>query len=375
MKIILTGPSFPFRGGIANFNDSLYNALVNEHDVQIIGFSLLYPAFLFPGKSQYENGSEKAGHVSGRLINSINPLSWFSAAGEIAGKRPECVVIHYWTPFLAPALGTIARLVKRRSDVKVIGLIHNITPHEKTPASPILNKYFLKSCDSFITLSLPVHDELQSLGIQKPVRVIPHPLYDIFGEPVSRQVACRHLDLDEHQYHILFFGMIRQYKGLDLFLKAGASSRLEHLNLKLIVAGEFYEGRDKYSRLVKELGLEKKVIFTDGFVPGSEVPYYFGAADLVVLPYRSATQSGVTKIAFHYDKPVLVTNVGGLDQEIANGVTGYVCSKDPDDIAVSIADYFDNRRSDEFTENIRTVKKRYSWEELARGITELALSD
>jgi glycosyltransferase involved in cell wall biosynthesis len=370
LKIILIGPSFPFRGGIANFNDSLYNSLVSKHEVLIIGFSLQYPSLFFPGKSQFDSGNGRT-PAARRMINTINPLSWFKTANEIARLKPDCVIVHYWMPFFAPALGTITRLVKKKTGTVILGLLHNIKPHEKMTGGNRLNSYFLKGCDGVIAMSSTVLDQLAGLGIDVPARMIPHPVYDIFGEPVSRPASLERLNLDAGQRHLLFFGLIRPYKGLDLLLKAFASSRLDHLNLKLIVAGEFYGDREKYYELAETCGIKDRVMFTSGFVPEGEVRYYFGASDLVVLPYLSATQSGVTQIAFHFNKPVVVTGVGGLKEMVTHGVTGYVCEKDPDEIASAIADFFDSGKSPAFTANIENGKKRFSWDEMVKGIEAL----
>ncbi len=372
MKINLVGPSYPFRGGIANFNDSLFSALGKNHDVGITGFSLQYPSLLFPGKSQFEKDGPKVSTESERLINTINPLSWHTTAGRIAKAKPDCIIVHYWMPFFAPALGSIIRGVKRRINTTVIGVLHNIKPHETMIGGKWLNKYFLKSCDGFITMSSAVQDELENLGINKPAKQIPHPVYDIFGESVSRKDAIDYLDLDTEQNHLLFFGIIRSYKGLDLLIETFSSPRLSHLNLKLLVAGEFYENEKKYLDMAEERGLGEKIVFTRNFVPREEVSCYFAASDLVVLPYLSATQSGVTQIAYHFNKPVVVTNVGGLKEVVSHGVTGYVCEKDPDEIAAAIADFFENNREAEFAENIRSEKKRrFSWDSMARGIEDL----
>ncbi len=372
MKILLIGPSSPFRGGIANFNDSLYFALEKNHDTHIIGFSLQYPSVMFPGKTQYEKGAPRAGARTKHIINSINPLNWNNVSAEIVKMKPDCLIVHYWMPFFAPVMGTIIRRVKKRLKVKVIGLLHNVEPHEGMPAGKMLNRYFLESCDGFIIMSSIVTADLQRLGIKKPLKKLGHPVYNIFGDPVDRQFACDKLGLDPDHKHLLFFGMIRRYKGLDLLLEALAKPRLSHLNLKLLVAGEFYESEDRYLDLIEKLGLENKIMFTNSFVPKEEVAWYFAASDLLVLPYISATQSGVTQIAYHFGKPMLVTNVGGLKDVVSHGKVGYVCEKDPDEIAASIADFFDNNRSPEFTENIKTEKEKFSWNAMVKGIEDLA---
>ncbi|MFO7924774.1 MAG: glycosyltransferase [Bacteroidales bacterium] len=371
MKINLVGPASPLRGGIANFNDSLFAALEKKHDAGIIGFSLQYPSVFFPGKSQYEKGAPHAGVRPKQLINSINPLSWRKAAAEIVKMMPDCLIVHYWMPFFAPALGSVIRRVKKKHKVCVIGLLHNLEPHEKMVASGRLNRYFLESCDGFITMSSTVMNDLKMTGTVKPVKVIPHPVYDFFGESVSRQVACDYLGLDQDQHHLLFFGIVRSYKGLDLLFRSLANNRVSHINLKLLVAGEFYENENKYLDLAERLGVEKMILFTNSFVPKEDVGHYFSASDMVVLPYLTATQSGVTQIAYHFNKPMLVTNVGGLKDVVPHGRVGYVCEKDPDEIAAAIADFFDNNRSADFIRNIKSEKKKYSWNSFVKGIEEL----
>jgi D-inositol-3-phosphate glycosyltransferase len=371
LKIILIGPSSPLRGGIANFNDSLFTALEDIHDARIVGFSMQYPSLFFPGRSQYDTLAPKPDERIKHLINSINPLSWRKTAAGIVKLKPDSLLVHYWMPFFAPALGTIIRRVKKRADVRVTGLLHNLIPHEAMPGTRMLNRFFLESCDGFITMSSSVSRELENSGISKPTRFIPHPVYDFFGDHVPGATALDYLGLDPDQKHLLFFGIIRKYKGLDLLLKAFASRKISHINLKLIVAGEFYENERRYLDLAEKLGIENRVLFTRSFVPREEVGYYFAASDLVVLPYLTATQSGVTQIAYHFDKPMLVTNVGGLKETVPHGQVGYVCEKDPEEIAAAIADFFDNKRSGEFTENIKTEKKRFSWETMVKGIEDL----
>jgi len=370
LKIILIGPSYPFRGGIANFNDSLYSALEKYHEPHIVSYALQYPSLFFPGKSQFEGDPGQTSHAI-PLINSINPFSWKGVASTILEMEPDCVVVHYWMPFFAPALGTILRRLRKKGKIFVIGLLHNVEPHEGIPVGRMLNSYFLRSCDGFITMSSSVYNDLKATSVIRPVRKVSHPVYNIFGDQVDRLIACRKLDLDPERKHLLFFGMIRGYKGLDLLIRVMANPKLSHLNLKLLVAGEFYEDKEKYTGLVDELGLNERIIFTDRFVPQEEVRLYFGAADLVVLPYISATQSGVTQIAYHFDKPMLVTDVGGLREMVAHRKVGYVCSKNPEEIAASVADFFDNNMAPGFVENIKEEKEKFSWEALVAAIEEL----
>ncbi len=371
MKILLIGPASPFRGGIANFNDSLYTALEKNHEPGIIGFTLQYPSFLFPGKSQYVPEANIAKARSKQLINSVNPLSWRVTVNDVVKSNPELLIVHYWMPFFAPVLGTVIRWVKHKIHIPVIGILHNVEPHEGMPGGKILARYFFKSCDGFITMSSKVLNDLKNSGIHKPVKQIPHPLYEVFGEQVSRYVACKYLKLDPAKKYLLFFGIIRNYKGLDLLLETLTNNKISHINLTLIVAGEFYEKEERYLDMVEKLGLENKIIFVNKFIPQEEVRYYFAASDLVVLPYLSATQSGITQIAYHFDKPMLVTNVGGLKEVVPHGKVGYVCERDPDEIASAIADFFDNCRSEEFVENTKAEKRRFSWDAMVQGIEQL----
>jgi len=371
LKILLIGPASPYRGGIANFNDSLYAALDRNHEPHIINYSLQYPAVLFPGRSQYEKGAPYTSARSRNLINSVNPFSWRYSSDQIAGMSPDLIIVHYWVPFFAPALGRIIRRLKKKTGIPVIGLLHNVQPHEGMPAARIFNRYFLAACDGFITMSSTVSGDLEKIGIRRPLKQVFHPLYDIFGEPVSREFACHCLGLDTELNYLLFFGIIRNYKGLSLLLKSFANHRISHLDLRLLVAGEFYENETRYLDMVEELGLEKKIMFTNSFVPKEEVAWYFAAADLVVLPYLSATQSGVTQIAYNFERPMLVTNVGGLKEVVRHGHVGYVCEKDPEEIAAAIADFFDNDRAAEFTANTRSEKKKFSWEAMVKGVEEL----
>jgi D-inositol-3-phosphate glycosyltransferase len=376
VKIIIIGPAFPLRGGIAHLNESLCRAFIKEGDMaEIVSFSLQYPSVLFPGKTQKEEGNPPTDITIHTRINSVNPLNWFSVASFIKNRKPDLVIIRYWLPFMAPCLASIARLIKSPS-TKIVAICDNVIPHEKRPGDKQLTQYFVNSCDAFVVMSKSVEDDLRKFDTVKPSTFIPHPVYDIFGKAVSKEEAQQKLNLNPADKHILFFGFIRKYKGLDLLLKAlGQLVRLrvvEASNIKLLIAGEFYDNKDEYLQLIKENGLENNVIIRSDFIPSEEVKYYFCAADIIVQPYQTATQSGVTQIAYHFARPMLVTNVGGLAEIVSHNRVGYVTETNPKSIASALSDFYQNNREKEFSENAAIDKNKFSWENMVNGIKELA---
>ncbi len=372
MNIISLGPAYPFRGGLAAFNDRLAIQFSREgHNIEIFTFTLQYPAILFPGKTQYTDGPPPQGIKISRTLNSINPVSWIKAGLRIRKAKPDILLIRYWLPFMAPCLGTVARIAKTNRHTAVICIFDNVIPHEKRFGDKILTKYFTGGIDGAIAMSGTVLEDLLLFRRQMPVKLTPHPLFDSYGAPVSREYALSALHLPDDERYILFFGFIRAYKGLDLLLKAFADKRLRKKNLKLIIAGEFYEDDTPYRQLIKLYDLENEVIIHNEFIKDNEVSLYFCASDLVVQPYRSATQSGVTQVAFHYEKPMLVTDVGGLREIVADRKCGYVVLPEPEDIAEAIVDYFENNRIEQFTEGVRSEKEKFSWDKMTASIIEV----
>ena len=373
MKIVILGPAYPYRGGIALFDDRLsaeLQAMGNE--VEEWTFTLQYPGFLFPGKTQFSEDPAPEGITTIRIMNSVNPLNWVKVGRELKKAKPDIVVVAFWLPFMAPCQGSIARIARRNGHTKIVGLVHNMIPHEHRPGDKLLADFFAGSVDGFVAMSDSVLGDIAQFDQSKPRVFCRHPLYDNFGVPATREESLNFLGLDPQYRYMLFFGLIRDYKGLDLLLKAYADSRLREENVRLLVAGEFYSGSDKYFEMEKELGLEGLVIWKSEFVPNSEVRYCFGAADLVVQPYRSATQSGVAQIAYHFEKPMLVTNVGGLAEIVPDGISGYVTEPDESQIADRLVDFFHSDRRDQFTEGLRKEKKKYSWNNMARSIIKAA---
>lgn len=373
IRNIIIGPAFPLRGGIANFNEALCRSF-NQAGVnsKIYSFSLQYPDFLFPGKTQYDKSSSKPSSFKiETLINSINPFTWFKTAKLIKKENPDYIIIRYWLPFMAPCLGTIARLVKRKTTIKIIVIADNILPHEKRFGDDVLTKYFVKSCHAFIVMSSHVMDDLKKF-IPNPIAVfLPHPIYDIFGEKISRNEALQHLSYRNTFNYLLFFGFIRKYKGLDLLLEAMSDPRIRSKNIKLIVAGECYEDILFYKNIVKANKIESNVLFKADYIPSSEVKNYFCAADMIVQPYRAATQSGVTQIAYHFEKPMLVTDVGGLPEIIPHLKAGYVVKPAVNAIADAIVHFYDNKMQEQFTENVKIEKKRFLWSTFIDGVNSL----
>ena len=373
MKIVILGTAWPYRGGLAVYNERMAREFAAEGDeVSIYTFTLQYPSFLFPGKTQYSTEPSPQDLRIVRSLNSVNPFSWQKTGRAIRALQPDILIIKFWLPFMAPCLGRVARIVKRGGRTRVVSILDNIIPHEHRPGDRLLSRYFSRSVDGFVAMSESVLEDLNRFDTVKPRVFCRHPLYDNFGPKAFRDEALEFLGLDPGQRYMLFFGLIRDYKGLDLLLKAYADSRFRKMNVRLIVAGEFYSGSEKYLEMEKQLGLEGMVVWKSDFVPDSEVRYCFGAADIVVQPYKSATQSGVTQIAYHFEKPMLVTDVGGLAEIVPDGRVGYVVRPDEHAIADALVDFFSNNRQNEFTEGILAEKKQYAWSNMTRTVRKAA---
>lgn len=368
MKFSILSPAWPYRGGIAAFTERLARQLQQEgHQVQLYTFTLQYPGFLFPGKTQYSEEPAPADLSIERRLSSVNPLTWISLGCRIRRECPDLLILAYWMPFMAPSMGTVARLARRNRHTQVIALCHNLIPHEHRPGDKLLTRWLLGSVDGVMSLSQSVCDDVHNFCPQMPTVASPHPIYDSFGASVDREEACRHLGLDPDCRYLLFFGLIRAYKGLDWLLEACARSKaISEGRYRLIVAGEFYSGEEAYRSQAKQLGLDEQIVWHTRFVPDSEVRHFFSAADLVVQPYKTATQSGVTQIAYHFLRPMLVTRVGGLPEIVPHGRVGFVADPDPASIAEAI-DRFAQEQPD-FTEGLLSERQRYSWEQFVRQL-------
>ncbi len=372
-RIVILGSAHPLRGGLAAFNERLANeyiALGNE--VIIFTFSLQYPSFLFPGKTQYSDEPAPSKLDIRVKVNSINPLNWVSVGNEIKKLKPDVLLIKFWLPFMAPCFGTIARIVKGNKKTKVICILDNVLPHEKRIGDKNLIHYFIKACDGFIAMSNQVKNDLKLFYNGKNVRLVQHPVYDLFGKPVNKTEACKTLQLDASVNYLLFFGFIRKYKGLDLLLEALADVRLKNKNIKAIIAGEFYEDKNYYDEIINRLQLRDQLILRSAFIADSQVKYYFGACDLVVQPYRSATQSGISQIAYHFEKPMVVTNVGGLPELVHDNITGFVVEPEPLLISDAILKFYSDDYAVKFAPHLKEEKKKFSWDVMANATIDLA---
>lgn len=368
-KIVIVGPAHPYRGGIAAFSERLAREFIAEgHEVLLYTFTLQYPSFLFPGKTQYSTTPAPDGLKIVRCLNSVNPFNWIRTGISLRRLGADRIVFAFWLPYMAPAFGTVARLARsRRSAARMVGLVHNLIPHEHHPGDRLLARYFCGAMDSFVAMSHSVMEDLRMTAPSKPCSYSPHPLYDNFGSPVTRQEACMRLGLDPDNEYLLFFGLVRAYKGLDWLLEAFADKRLAgNLRLKLVVAGEFYGDGTSYLEQAERLGLSQRVIWRSGFIPDDQVRYYFCASSLVVQPYKTATQSGVTQIAYHFDRPMLVTRVGGLPEVVPDGKAGYCVEPSVSAIADAIADFAGGHP--DFAGGVADEKKKYSWKNMARAV-------
>lgn len=371
-KIVILGSAHPLRGGgIATFNERLAKAFMQEgHEVQIISFSLQYPNFLFPGTSQYTNEPAPADLIIHSLINSINPFNWFKVGNQIKKMQPDLVVVRYWLPFMGPCLGTILRRIKKNKTTQVVCIADNIIPHEPKPGDQLFTRYFVKPVDSFITMSEKVKEDLLVFAPNKPTVFIPHPLYDNFGEKISKDLARKHLNIETDAKIILFFGFIRKYKGLDILLDSIKILQQSNPTLKLLIAGEFYDDEKSYKEQIDKLGIEQQLILRTNFINDNEVKYYLCASDVIVQPYRSATQSGVTPLAYHFEIPMIVTNVGGLAALVPDNKVGLIAEPNAASIAEKIIQFFNNGEQ-QYLPFLKEEKKKYSWSKMVEAIMSI----
>jgi glycosyltransferase involved in cell wall biosynthesis len=372
-KIAIVGSAYPLRGGgIATFNERLAKAFIDNGDeVKIYTFSLQYPSFLFPGKTQYSDEAPPEGIDIKVMVNSINPFNWIKSGRYIKNQAPDLVILRYWLPFMGPCLGTIAKIIRKNKKTKVIAIADNVIPHESKPGDKLFSNYFIKNVDAFLTMSKSVLNDLNQFDKQKPRIYSPHPLYDNFGDIIPKTEAKKALNLNPNTNYILFFGFIRDYKGLDILLEAFAEKQLRSHPLKLIIAGEFYAKPDKYLELIKKHQLDDYIELRTAFIPNTDVHKYFCASDVVVQPYKTATQSGITQVAYHFNKPMITTNVGGLSELIPHNRVGYVVNTDKNEISKAIMEFYKQNKEEEFSKNAAIEKKKYSWEVFVDSILNL----
>ena len=369
MKITLLGPAHPYRGGLASIMETMAREYQSRgHEVRIYTFTVQYPSLLFPGKTQYVETPAPADLHIERVMNTVNPLNWVSLGLRLKREKPDMVLMKYWTPFMAPCFGTIARIARTNGVTKVVCQIDNVEPHEHHIIDKPCNHYYLGAVDGFVYMSEQVHGELTAYT-QAPAIFSPHPMFENFGKAVQRDEACKKIGINPAENYTLFFGLIRDYKGLDLLLEAWAKWSPE--GRKLLIAGEFYASREKYIALIERLGLQDRVVLHDRFIADDDVKYYFSAADCLVLPYRTATQSGVTQIAYNFSLPMIVTRVGGLPEIVPDGRVGLVCEPDADSIATAMQQIYSGDTLSVMRENFAEERKRFSWAAMCDKLEEV----
>ena len=369
-KVIIIGSAWPLRaGGLATFNERLAKQFMEEgFDTSIYTFSLQYPSFLFPGSTQLSNEPAPAHLKIKACINSINPFNWLKVGNELRKIKPNYIVVRFWMPFFGPCLGTILKLVNRNKFTQIICIADNVIPHEKRMGDTLLTKYFFSSIHRFVTMSEKVNQDLKTFT-QKPSINIVHPIYDNFGDILSKEEARKHLALPINEKIILFFGFIRKYKGLDLLLEAMNNANIREANIKLLIAGEFYDNKEEYELIITKYNLANSLYLRTQFIDNSEVKYYLSAADFVIQPYKNATQSGVTPLAYHFEKPMLVTSVGGLANLVPHMKVGIVTEPNADSIAAGIMKLYELGET-HFLKHLCEEKKKFSWEHLTTAIIE-----
>ena len=370
-SIVFLGPSYPYRGGIASFSESLAREFtLKGFESTLYTFSLQYPSFLFPGKTQYSEAPRPKDLKIKQVVNSINPFNWIKVGLELKKKRPDIILVRFWLPFMGPCFGTILRIVASNKFTKIICIADNIIPHEKRIGDSLFTSYFTKSIHAFIAMSEQVMKDMNMLGIKQKKIFLPHPIFNHFGNQVTKQEGLNELHIETEKKIILFFGFIRHYKGVDILLKAMADQRIKENGYVLLIAGEFYEDEEKYLNIIKEESLEKQVIIHNQFITEENIKFYFSAADVLIQPYRHATQSGVTPLALHFNLPMIVTRVGGLSESVVHEKTGLVTEPDSQSIADSIIEYFDTGK-EAYVTHLKEHKKQYSWAFMADGIVKL----
>lgn len=370
MKIAMLSTFYPLRGGIAQFNALLYRELEKKYEVKAFTFKRQYPNALFPGETQYVTPEDDADEIpSVEILDTINPLSYLKTAKAVRAFEPDIVLTKYWMTFFGPSLGAV---LKRQKKAKRISILDNVIPHEKRFFDGPANRYFLKHNDGFVVMSDAVLKDLLSIKPDAKYLRIDHPVYNHFGAKLERKEALQKLGLSGEKNYLLFFGFIREYKGLDVLIDA-----LQYLDdsYEVIVAGEVYGSFDAYADQIKRLGLEKRVHTFTKYISDDEVTLYFSAANVCMLPYKSATQSGITAIAHHFDVPIIATDVGGLKETIRHMETGIIVEKpDPKLVSASVQTYFNGNFEAPFQQNIAQEKAANSWENFADRLIEFANS-
>jgi len=370
--IVIVGPAHPLRGGLATYNERLAQELQKNHQVTLLTFSLQYPSFLFPGETQYSNDPQPDGLNIDIAINSVNPINWIWVGLKYRKIKPDLVIFRYWMPFFGPCFGLIGRLIKSNKHTQIKAITDNIIPHERKFYDRIFTAYFLGMLDAGISMSEQVLRQLRERFPTKKVaqnsEFQPHPLYDNFGAPIERQRACEMLGLNPERQYILFFGFIRKYKGLDWLLEAFFQVADELTDVDVIVAGEFYEDPEPYLQLIEKSGYKNRVHLHTHFIDNAQVAAYFSVADVVAQTYKNATQSGVSQVAYHFEVPMIVTDVGGLAEWVPHEKAGWVCESTISSVSDGLSAVFEGDRLKRYRAFMPEMKQRFSWDNMATAL-------
>ncbi len=374
MNILILGTAYPLRGGIAHYNALLYSHLKERHNVSLVSFKRQYPKIFFPGKTQKEQGDPGVPVASEQLIDSINPINWIHVGLKLRKRNADVVIFKYWLPFFGPCLGTICAFIKWRRTTRVLAICDNVIPHERRPGDVVFTNYAFHFVDAFIVQSDTVEQDLLSLIVRPRYKKVPHPVYEIFGRKIPKEEARRRLNVGDEKV-ILFFGYIRAYKGLHVLIDAMKIVK-QSLRVKLLVVGEFYDDEENYRWHISDAQVRDVIDVVSDYVPNEKVGEYFSAADGVVLPYLSATQSGIAQIAYNFDKPVIATNVGGLAEVVADGVSGIIVPpNNPQSLAAAIQKFYSENLETKFSAGAAEEKKKYSWDAMVKAIEQLTMNN
>ena len=373
--IVIVGPAHPLRGGLATYNERLAREFQKNARVTLLTFSLQYPSLLFPGESQYTDDPKPENLPIDIALNSINPFNWIRVGLKYRKLKPDLVIFRYWMPFFGPCFGVLGRIIKGNKHTKLVAITDNIIPHERRFFDRPFTQFFLDKLDGSVAMSRKVLDDLRQYYagtlVAQNSQYHPHPLYDNFGDRVSKAEACKRLNLDPNRRYILFFGFIRQYKGLDWLLEAFIQFADSNEDIDLIVAGEFYEDSKPYLDIVNASNHQSRIHLHTHFIPNSGVADYFSVCDLVAQPYKNATQSGVSQVAYHFEVPMLITDVGGLSELLPHGEAAWVCQSNVSGITEGLTAVFQENRIDHIKSRLPELKKQFSWTSMVKALTQI----
>jgi len=377
VKVVLVGPTYPFRGGIAHYTTMLYHELaVRGHQVTLYSFKRQYPRWLFPGQTDRDPSVSKLDAPCEYTLDSLNPFTWWATARAIRRSSPAVLILQWWVSFFAPIWNLLAWLA-RRAEIKVVFICHNVLPHEQQSWDAWLARWALRQANGFIVQSQEEKARLLTLLPGRPVEIVLHPIYDMFAQQaIPQDMARQRLGLPQHAAVLLFFGFVREYKGLRVLLEAMPAVRARLPDIRLLIAGEFWQDKQTYLDQIKRLGIGQNVVVVDSYISNEEVPVYFSAADVLVLPYTQVTQSGVVQLAFGFGLPVITTQTGGLSEIVTDCRTGLlVPPQDTEALEHAICRFFVEGLGMQLGAGIRAQRQNFGWARLATAIERFSRDD